>query len=358
MKNCAQRMCLCEVALPFIVFFCGREVTHTMLTPLTNITSVCAQRRKNNNARCTFRRADTNGHRHGGQKKSRRVKCIKDAKSTNQSTQEVFVHLKRKQPKYKLQNKLIGKLIDGNKFYEWKSYNTFASKPRILKKTFLDKFENKSITAEQINDTYYGDKKTIEDMSFDKSIHNGYTNKTFIQHNGRWLCMVCYKQKSAFVFIINNEDDLIIEADEYEYDWIYTKLLFTFPYMKVFEASDTSDEYETEQPGNTILLQNDEHRYTYIGAEIYQFHTDDIIEKYYCAEFSSWVPYPVAIGSKQAYFLLDHTCVPMRYMRNIDSSEWYKAYLYYFGIEGNKSQKLSKHAKKMKHIKCLTGFDR
>ena len=264
-----------------------------------------------------------------------------------------FVFMKRIHPKHTLQNELIGKLVDGNQFYEWKSYNTFKHKPRTLRKNFLDNFEKKSISNDQLNNTYCGDKKRVDEISFNKSLHDGYRNKTFIQHNGYWVCMVCFKDNKAYVYTIENEDDLIIEHEHYESDWLYTKLIFTFPYKKVFEASDTSDEYENSGyvSGNTILLQNKDHKYTYIGAEIYQFDTEDVIEKYYCAEFSSWVPYPVAIGSQYAYFLLDHTCVPMKHMHKIDSSEWYKAYHNYYGFHGNKSNKLSKYAVKMKNVK-------
>ena len=44
------------------------------------------------------------------------------------------------------------------------------------------------------------------------SLHKG-TNKRFIQHNGDWLCMVCVKRKTAYVYTIKNWADLAIEDD-------------------------------------------------------------------------------------------------------------------------------------------------
>ena len=278
-------------------------------------------------------------------------------KPSSPSACEHFVYLKRKQPKYRLQNELIGRLVNGRTFYEWQRYNTFADKPRMLTRPFLDKFERMPMSPAQLR-TYCGDKTLVKDASLNTSLHKGYTNKHFIQHNGDWLCMVCFKFKRAHVFTIKDGADLAIEPDDpYESDWLYTHRLLTCPCTRMFEASDTSDEYESGYaPGHTILLQNKTHQYTYIGDEIYQFDTEDTIQTYYCAEGSSFVPYPVAIGTAYAYFLLDHTCVPMKYMQHIDSSEWYKAYQYYLVPDPDDPASLRTHAEPMKRVKRLHTF--
>ena len=278
-------------------------------------------------------------------------------KPSSPSACKHFVYLKRKQPKYRLQNELIGRLVDGRTFYEWQRYNTFADKPRMLTRPFLDKFERMPMSPAQLR-TYCGDKTLVKDASLNTSLHKGYTNKRFIQDNGDWLCMVCVKQKTAYVYTIKHRAELAIEDDQYENEGLYTHRLLTCPCTCMFDADDTSDQYEYGyEPGYTVLLQNKLHQYTYIGKEIYQFDTDDIIQTYYCAEFSSFVPYPVAIGTKYAYFLLDHTRVPMKYMQKFDSSEWYKAYQYYLDPDDSASASLRTHAKPMKRVKRIHMFD-
>ena len=274
--------------------------------------------------------------------------------TTNVSHCEHFVVLERKQPHFKLRNELIGKLVDGNQFYEWKKYNCFSDKPRTLRKNVLQAFERKKLSYDVINNTYCGTKRRVDELPFNTSLHDAYRKKIFIQHNGYWISLLCLKKNHAYIFQIKDEDDLIIEREHYESDWLYTKLVFTCRYQKVFEPSDTYSEYSENTMingyGHTVLLQNNKHQYTYVGAEIYQFTTDDVIEKYYCAEFSNWVPYPVAIGTQYAYFLLDHTRVPMKYMHDIDASEWYNAYSYYYGIEGKKANKLEQYAIQMNDV--------
>ena len=170
--------------------------------------------------------------------------------------------------------------------------------------------------------------------------------------------MVCVKQKTAYVYTIKHRANLAIEDDQYENEGLYTHRLLACPCTRMFDADDTSDQYESGYaPGHTVLLQNKPHQYTYIGKEMYQFDTDDIIQTYYCAEFSSFVPYPVAIGTKYAYFLLDHTRVPMKYMHKLDASEWYKAYEHYLDPDDSASASLRTHAKPMKGVKRLHRFD-
>ena len=307
------------------------------------------QKGKKNKNQINTRKRTSTTHSSTERKPSQTVKRKKKVSS---STCEHFVFLERKQRKFELRNEYIGKLLDGNQFYEWKKYNCFSDKPQTLRKNILESFHKKKLSPDIINATYCGNKTRVDEIAFDTSLHDKYEKKIFIQHNGYWICLVCLKQNSADVYVIENEDDLIIEQEHYESDWLYTKLISTFSYQKLFEATDTADEYKDDYtingPGHTILLQNNSHQYTYIGAETYQFKTDDVIEKYYCPEISNRVSYPVAIGTQYAYFLLDHTRVPMKYLHKIDTSQWYLAYNYYYGYKGKKSNTLKKYAIQMK----------
>ncbi len=72
--------------------------------------------------------------------------------------------------------------------------------------------------------------------------------------------------------------------------------------------------------GNSVLLQViDKYVYigmTYTGSEIYEFKPsdeDEIIE-YYSLVGNNDVPYPVAIGKKNVYFMLEQRYTPIKYL--------------------------------------------
>ena len=76
-----------------------------------------------------------------------------------------------------------------------------------------------------------------------------------------------------------------------------------------------------EYAGNSILILNKK-TYTYIGSEIYSFTIDDdIIHSYFSLIGNSDVPYPLAVGDKYTYFMLERTRVLNSSLR--DDSEPY-----------------------------------
>lgn len=114
--------------------------------------------------------------------------------------------------------------------------------------------------------------------------------------------------------------------------------------------------------GNSILLELSAKKYIYIGSEIYEFHTEDTIESYYSLVGNNDVAYPVALGTENIYFMLDHTYVKreMILYPKMEAVDWEGAYGMYYGfrdpVSGNniknaaESRKvnLQHHAKKMK----------
>ena len=61
-------------------------------------------------------------------------------------------------------------------------------------------------------------------------------------------------------------------------------------------------------PGTTVLFRVGS-KYTYVGSEMYEFTTNDVILKYYSDLGNSDVPYPYAIGEKYIYIMLDKVAV-------------------------------------------------
>ena len=56
--------------------------------------------------------------------------------------------------------------------------------------------------------------------------------------------------------------------------------------------------------GNSILLNLSGNKYVFIGEFVYEFDTPDHIEEFYSMIGNSDVPYPVAVGEKNVYFLI------------------------------------------------------
>ena len=105
------------------------------------------------------------------------------------------------------------------------------------------------------------------------------------------------------------------------------------------------DNYHREDDGNSILVRKGR-TYTFIGHEIYKFKPLDKIIEYYSPIGNSAVPYPVAIGTKYVYFMVDHTYVPIEYFDFVSEEEMVDSYTpYYRGLE--------RYAVKMKDFKMI-----
>jgi hypothetical protein len=123
--------------------------------------------------------------------------------------------------------------------------------------------------------------------------------------------------------------------------------------------------------GNSILLHLSGKKYMFIGNEIYEFTMEDEFDAYYSIGNYD-VPYPVLLGSKYVYFMLeyDHTYIPRDLFKaKMNAAEWADAYAYYYGFkdletgirsscfscEATKKQKnlIQKSQKKMKGYKQI-----
>lgn len=61
--------------------------------------------------------------------------------------------------------------------------------------------------------------------------------------------------------------------------------------------------------GNTILIKMNKHKYMYIGCEIFTFRTKEEILDYISPMGNSDVPYPLAYGTENIYFICEHSYV-------------------------------------------------
>ena len=90
-----------------------------------------------------------------------------------------------------------------------------------------------------------------------------------------------------------------------------------------------------EDVGNSVLLRLTAGQYVFIGdRRVYEFSTpnNDPILEYHSIVGNNAVPYPVAVGRKNVYFMLDRKFIP-RHDFPQDYADWPNAYPYFYRSE-------------------------
>jgi len=119
----------------------------------------------------------------------------------------------------------------------------------------------------------------------------------------------------------------------------YTKLVKTVTPSQVFIGKSTGKTaFADHTPaqsrfflGNSILLHLSGKRYMFIGTEIYEFDMEDEVEHYFSMIGRNDYAYPVIVGTKYVYFMLDHCFMPREIFPKLTKIQWENAYTYYYG---------------------------
>lgn len=135
----------------------------------------------------------------------------------------------------------------------------------------------------------------------------------------------------------------------------YDKRVLRFANVKRFMIGrDATGGY----PGNSILLSMADGRYIFIGDRVYSFTTPngDVIRKYYSLLGNSGVPYPVAVGIQNIYFMLGSNSGPALYVprRMFDKdTDWMDAYRVFYAQTEDKTSEFSKSVCKVPKFQTL-----
>jgi hypothetical protein len=122
------------------------------------------------------------------------------------------------------------------------------------------------------------------------------------------------------------------------YDELVKKLIV----HRVYPGQDSSEK------GNTVLVHVGNHKYVYIGGEIYEFQMSDDFEAYYSAIGGNDVPYPILLGRKYVYLMLDRKYISRDLFPSRIGAD---AYEYYYGLKDLKTGEKTGHIRKMKGLK-------
>jgi len=184
------------------------------------------------------------------------------------------------------------------------------------------------------------------------------TKTYYIHNNGGRPFKVIIDNKTVSIY---KNTAKYPEADNYDVlvKTVNAKEVFIGKSSGKAQGSDHTPAEARQFIGNTILLELSEKKYMCIGKEIYEFQTEDKIESYYSLIGNNDVPYPIALGTENVYFMLDHTYVKREKILypKMKAVDWEDAYTMYYGfrdyvtgkiVEGNIKVNLEKYAKKMK----------
>jgi len=292
-------------------------------------------------------------------------------------------------------NKSDNKKIDCSKFvrYEKKTKGFFSNSVKILeglkgRKGYIYKFidfnnfENKEIEIPEGYKYVKHSKNWVKEYRCDsskqvlKKNNSEYKKikkemvgyKKYFTHNNGGRPYLVYVGKNDVHIYIRDDKKYYIDWDNYSDDdkknaWMYVKLVGKYKPMRVFigksplnEMTEFSGGYGKKFDGNSILLKIANNRYVFIGAYVYEFSTNnDNIIAYWSPVGNNDVPYPVAYGEKNVYFMLDNTYVPidkfpeLNKLSKLEKTDLYK---YYYGHTNDKI-KYDKFAKKMKSFKII-----
>jgi hypothetical protein len=139
---------------------------------------------------------------------------------------------------------------------------------------------------------------------------------------------------------------------EHQYDF---KKFKSFRSQNVLVGTDPS--FGPSVDGYSLLFQTGKHTYVYAGNESYAFTVanGDRIVQLFNKIGNSHVPYPVAVGEKYVYFMLDMTYVDKQlFPPNANYLDAYGEYYYSFRDgKGGWTNGLDQQAQKMKGLKRL-----
>ena len=201
-------------------------------------------------------------------------------------------------------------------------FNQFEKEQMKIPKEYVQT----KLTKDQIK-LYCGDKEP------EKIKHQG---KIYMIHdNGGRPFLVSIVKKNVLIYKIPEARS--IEFGEFgELKENYTELIKEYKNVKeIFigkshkssEMARLSKGYGSKFTGNSILLKLGEKRYCSIGWTIEEFSTKDRIIKYDSPVGNNDVPYPLAYGEDNLYFMLDMEYVPRSaFPKNVSTDNAWEIY--------------------------------
>lgn len=250
---------------------------------------------------------------------------------------------------YKVGTKKTGN--DGNKWIiaettngikRWKLYKKTKSatksksKSKTKSKSVKKQDQSKPHTKEKIRAKINKLGKTTKSF-IQKSKLSSKDREYLIHDNGGRPFKVIANDKGIDIYTFKDDPKRDWE-EEPEYT---VHLLSIKKFIGYWVGFDTSN--YTNFHGNSILIQETEHSYVSVGWIVHRFQTVDKIIDYVSPVGNSDVPYPVAYGESNVYFMLDMQYIPKEQLITevtpINAEDMYGEYYGHIHSEHNKELK-------------------
>jgi len=222
----------------------------------------------------------------------------------------------------------------------------------------------KKITLKEWNECwsqkYIKREKELENVSetdsYIKKTQLTSKNKIYYIHdNGGRPFKVMANSKEIIINTLdyNSSDDKNIQTegcecdlDKYKYDY----LMNIENFMGYWEGFDSSP---TKMHGNSILVKITDNSYIFIGWEIYNFETDDIILEYISPVGNNDVPYPIAIGTNFVYIMTEKKMIEKTKLKKPVTIANSDGYSWELAVDSNNKKNIHNSSIPIKNINIL-----
>lgn len=301
--------------------------------------------------------------------KSKGKKIKKDSESKYLDMDEIdckkFVRYEKKisNSNSKLRSSYLIKNLSGLENREgylnlYKSLNIFERKETKIPKNY----KKKRVSSEFIKEYYCNSKLSSlnpDDEEIKKLSLKHKNDKIYFSHdNGDRPFRIVISGNNVYIYRIPKDRFIIsdnwkkIDPYEEKLKSPYIENILTTKTKNIFigkslkcETTEMSHGSGKYFDGNSILLNIKNNEYIFIGTNIYSLQTDDKILRFFSPVGNNDVPYPVAIGEKNVYFMLDLVYIPIdKFDKKIKHESDYYG-LFYAGCYSNTKPKKFKKIK-------------
>jgi hypothetical protein len=260
---------------------------------------------------------------------------------------------------------LVGLELNAGYIYKFKSFNNFDNKQTKIRKDY----KKIKVDVKDIKKTWFDPSRKLLTKELIKKndklkIQHPNTKSYFTHDNSGRPFLVYIGKNEAHIYKKPDENTkYYVDEDEYysskDKKWCYVIKIKSYKFEEKFIGKSIENPmtrfsagYGPEFTGNSILLKLKPQKYLSIGDKIFEFSTDDDIKEYYSSVGNNDVPYPVAFGEKNIYFMLDGLYIPKNKWPKMTKEMKSDAYSYFYGHSGDE-QKYPKKYLKMKNIKII-----
>ena len=143
--------------------------------------------------------------------------------------------------------------------------------------------------------------------------------------------------RNLYLTLDNGGLPFVVDVDDhsirlYKYTMAYDNV------EKVFDGGGSKGDKDSAM----LLKLGGGNKYAFIGTVVYEFKADDEIENFYAPIGNSAVPYPIAVGKENIYFMLDKVYVDKKEFEDVLKKSDRKKDLYGTFFDNEKTLKTHK----------------